>query len=114
MNNPARRPLPPPTTIRPAEACQTMAEVRTGVDALDQALVALLAERFGYMNAAARIKPHRSDVRDETRKAEVIANAAAAAAAAGLPQGLAEQLWETLVESSIAHELARWDGLHKL
>jgi len=91
-----------------------MADVRAGVDALDQALVALLAERFAYMNAAARIKPHRADVRDEARKAEVIANAAAAAKAAGLPQGLAEQLWETLVESSIAHELTRWDGLHKL
>ena len=94
------------------EACQTMAEVRAGVDALDQALVALIARRFAYMDAAARIKPRRSDVRDEARKAQVIANASAAAAAAGLPAGLAETLWEALVEASIAHELARWDSLH--
>lgn len=95
-----------------AAACQTMAEVRAGVDALDRALVALLAQRFAFMDAAARIKPERGQVRDEARKAEVIANAAAAARAAGLPEGLAEALWETLVESSIAHELTRWDGLH--
>ena len=98
-------------TVLPPEACQTMVEVRTGVDALDQELVALLARRFGYMDAAARIKPSRSDVRDEARKAQVIANASAAAAAAGLPEGLAKTLWEALVEASIAHELDRWDSL---
>ncbi|HAV49382.1 MAG TPA: chorismate mutase, partial [Brevundimonas sp.] len=31
--------------------CTSMAEVRQGVDALDRALVALLAERQGYMEA---------------------------------------------------------------
>ncbi len=98
-------------SVLPPEACQTMLEVRAGVDALDQELVALLARRFGYMDTAARIKPSRSDVRDEARKAQVIANASAAAAAAGLPPGLAENLWETLVETSIAHELDRWDKL---
>lgn len=98
-------------SVTPPEACQTMVEVRAGVDALDRELVALLARRFGYMDAAARIKPLRTQVRDEERKAQVIANAAAAAAASGLPDGLAEALWETLVEASIAHELARWDSL---
>jgi isochorismate pyruvate lyase len=105
------RPLERKMTVLRPEDCQTMAEVRAGVDALDQELVALLARRFGYMNAAARIKPARSHVRDEARKAQVIANASTAAAAAGLPEGLAEGLWEALVESSIAHELGVWDSL---
>ncbi|WP_310476785.1 chorismate mutase [Sandarakinorhabdus sp.] len=99
-------------SVKPPEACQTMLDVRAGVDALDQQLVALLARRFGYMDAAARIKPNRDHVRDEARKAQVIANASAAAAAAGLPPGLAENLWEALVEASIAHELVRWEQLH--
>jgi isochorismate pyruvate lyase len=98
-------------TVKPPEQCQTMTEVRAGVDALDRELVALLARRFGYMNAAARIKPTRAAVRDEARKAQVIANAAAAASEAGLPAGLAEALWETLVEASIAHEFGEWDRL---
>ncbi|WP_419816948.1 chorismate mutase [Glacieibacterium sp.] len=87
-----------------------MAEVRAGVDYVDLRLVALLAERFAYMDAAARIKPERSAVRDEWRKAQVIDNAVAAAAAAGLPDGLAETLWEALVEASIAYELAAFDA----
>ncbi|WP_310497108.1 chorismate mutase [Sandarakinorhabdus sp.] len=98
-------------TVKPSAQCRTMAEVRAGVDSLDRELVALLALRFGYMDAAARIKDSRDAVRDEARKAQVIANAAAAAQAAGLPDGLATDLWETLVEASIAHELGQWDHI---
>ncbi len=99
--------------MKTAAACETMAEVREGVDALDRELVALLARRFAYMDAAARIKPTRDAVRDEARKAQVIANAEAAASVAGLPPGLAESLWEMLVETSITHEFGAWDRLRR-
>lgn len=91
--------------------CTTMAEVRAGVDAVDAELVALLARRFGYMDAAARIKADRSAVRDEARKAEVLANVARHAVAAGLDPDRLTAVWEVLVEQSIAHELVRWDQL---
>ena len=56
-----------------------MAEVRAAIDDLDRQIVALIARRFGYMDAAARIKPDRASVRDEARKAEVIAKVKAEA-----------------------------------
>lgn len=97
-------------TIDPAN-CSTMTQVREGVDVVDRELVALLARRFGYMDAAARIKPDRGQVRDEGRKAEVIANARTAAAAAGLPTDVVADIWERLVEASIAYELDAFDRL---
>ncbi|NIJ21943.1 isochorismate pyruvate lyase [Sphingomonas naasensis] len=96
-------------TIDP-EACTTMAEVRAGVDAVDRALVALLTRRFGYMDAAARIKPERGHVRDEARKAQVIANVRAHARAAGIPEEPIAALWDQLVEASIAYEFVRFDA----
>ena len=104
--------MPVPETANVVEPlhCQTMAEVRAGIDALDAELVRLLAERFAYMRAAARIKPDRSQVRDEARKAEVIANAALLAGGLGIPADLVADLWERLVEGSIAYELASWDA----
>ena len=87
-----------------------MADVRAGVDALDRQIAALLGIRFGYMDAAARIKTTRGAVRDEVRKAAVIAQAESAAQAAGIPGGVATQLWETLVEASIAYELLEFDA----
>lgn len=98
--------------IRP-EQCTTMAEVRRGVDATDRELMQLLARRFGYMRAAARIKGDRTMVRDEKRKAEVIANACADAERLGVPAGEVTVLWEKLVESSIAYELEEWDRLNR-
>jgi isochorismate pyruvate lyase len=95
-------------TIDP-EACTTMAEVRAGVDAVDRALIALLARRFGYMDAAARIKPERGLVRDEARKAQVVANACAHARAAGIPEAPIADLWDRLVEASIAYEFEAFD-----
>ena len=91
------------------EDCSTMQEVRAGVDAVDAALIALIARRFGYMRAAARIKPQRGHVRDEERKAEVIANAVAAAERTGVPTAIIATMWTDLVEASIAYELERFD-----
>jgi isochorismate pyruvate lyase len=92
------------------EDCLTMPEVRAGVDALDRRIVALLAERFRYMDAAARIKRERGQVRDEARKAEVIANARAAAKATQAPDAEIAALYEMLVEASIAYEFGRFDA----
>jgi len=88
-----------------------MIEVRRGVDLLDAEIVKLLGERFRYMDAAARIKPERGHVRDEARKAEVIANARDHARAARVPDAAVADLYERLVEASIAYEFDRFDDL---
>jgi isochorismate pyruvate lyase len=88
-----------------------MAEVRAGVDALDAKIVALIAERFGYMDAAARIKPQRAAVRDEERKAEVLAHVRSLAEAAGIPAQVVADAYDRLIEGSIAYEFERFDAL---
>ena len=95
--------------MKPAD-CRTMAEVRHGVDRLDERIVAVLAERFRYMDAAARIKPDREAVRDERRKAEVISKARAAAEREDAPAERVASLYDALIESSIAYEFDRYDA----
>jgi isochorismate pyruvate lyase len=90
-----------------------MPEVRMGVDAVDRELVALIARRFGYMDAAARIKTTLDAVRDEARKAQVIANVRAEATALDLPEELLVRLWNDLVEGSIDYELKRWGQMRE-
>lgn len=86
-----------------------MAEVRRGVDAVDRQLVALLRRRFGYMDAAARIKPDRAAVRDEWRKADVLSKVDEAAKELGVDRKLMARLYEDLIETSIAHEFDVYD-----
>lgn len=89
--------------------CQTMAEVREGVDALDRELVRLLVMRQGYMHAAARIKPNRAAVYDADRIEDVVAKVLIEAKAQGLSADIAEPVWRKLIERCIAHEFGVWD-----
>lgn len=101
----------PRFAARPPAECQTMTEVRAGVDEIDRLLVQILLRRQGYMDAAARIKTHRGAVRDEARITQVLDNVRAAAADAGLSWDIAEPVWRTLVERCIAHEFSVWDRI---
>lgn len=82
-----------------------MATLRAHIDALDEQLVGLLAQRHALIARAARIKeqiglPARIDERVE----EVVANAGRHAASRGLDRALIETIWRQLVEAAIAQE----------
>lgn len=91
-------------------AAHDMADVRRAIDALDRELVRLLARRMRFIERAGYIKTERDAVRDEWRKADVIAKVRAAARTEGFPEPLAAAVWEVLVEGSIAHEFAVFDA----
>lgn len=95
------------------KTCQTMTEVRRGVDELDRILVRLLARRQGFMDAAARIKPEFGHVRDEARIEDVVQKVLAAAKTEGLSAAIAEPVWRELVEQCIAYEGAVWQNLRR-
>ena len=90
--------------------CETMLDVRAGVDEIDRMLVALITRRQGYMHAAARIKPSRDVVRDEARINQVLANVKAEAERHGLSWAIAEPVWREMMERCIAHEFDVWDA----
>jgi isochorismate pyruvate lyase len=96
--------------MKQPEECQSMAEVRAGVDALDEEIVTRLAKRFRFMAAAARIKPERSHVRDEERKAAVLDHVRSIAIASEAPADLIVRLYDQLVEASIQYEFEEFDA----
>ena len=91
--------------------CVSMAELRVEIDRLDFELVALFAQRTGFIDRAVAIKseiglPARIDVRVE----EVVSNVRRHAIAHGLPPDKIEKLWRKLIDWSIEREE---DGLGK-
>jgi isochorismate pyruvate lyase len=82
-----------------------MAELRAQIDRLDRQLIALLAERAGYIDRAAQLKPAEGlPARIGPRVNEVKANVRAEAVAKGLDPDLAEGVWSQLIDWSIARE----------
>lgn len=93
------------------DACRDMPDVRQGVDEIDRMLVALIARRQGYMDAAARIKTDRNVVRDEARIQDVLNKVKAEAEKHGLSWTIAEPVWREMMERCIAYEFDVWDAL---
>ncbi|WP_413854918.1 chorismate mutase [Albidovulum sp.] len=88
--------------------CSTMAELRAEIDRIDARLVALLAERAGYIDRAAELKPALGlPARIDDRVEEVVEKVRARAMAEALDPDLAEALWRRLIDWSIAREEAK-------
>ncbi len=87
-----------------------MADIRSEIDRVDRALVALMAERQTYIEHAAKIKTARAAVHDQARIDDVIAKVLTAAGVAGLSPAIAEPVWRTLVDCCIAHEFTAFDA----
>lgn len=91
--------------MKKPDECETMADIRAEIDRLDAELVALFAERVGYIDRAAAIKAGIGlPARITPRVEEVIANVRGHAVAHGLPPDKLEKLWRKLVDWSIERE----------
>jgi isochorismate pyruvate lyase len=92
-------------TTSEAKACETLAEVRRGIDALDAALLDLIARRVAYIERAAEIKPAiGAPAAIPERVEEVLRNVSEGARARGVPGDLAERLWRLMIGWSIDRE----------
>jgi isochorismate pyruvate lyase len=84
--------------------CTTKDHIRTEIDRLDVELVALLAERFGYVQRMAQLKSSPDEALVPERVEEVIDRVGASAVKAGLDEALARDLWRRLIEWNIDFE----------
>ena len=97
--------------IHPVVHCDTMADVRRHIDALDTRIVALMAERSGYVAQAARIKKNASEVHDQARIEFIVERVKAMAAEQGAPEAVVEAAYRAMIDAFIAFERAEFQRL---
>lgn len=97
------RPSDTPPRKSPA-ACADMSDLRVEIDRLDRQIVALLAERSGYVARAAQIKKDRAAIVDEVRIKQVISGARSQAAERGADPDLIEAIYRAMIAAFIAFE----------
>lgn len=91
--------------LLPPEDCQSMAELRVQIDAIDAELIALLATRKGYIDRAIDLKKIEGiPARAVDRVADVLDKVSARASDHDLDPDLARTLWTELIEWSIRRE----------
>ncbi|MEO5606919.1 MAG: chorismate mutase [Polaromonas sp.] len=87
-----------------SEHCHTMDDVRRNIDALDERIVALMAERSGYMTEAARIKQDAAQVHDQARIDFIVDRVKAMAREQGAPEAVIEAAYRAMIDASIEFE----------
>lgn len=81
-----------------------MNEVRAEIDRIDQALVDLIAERFGYVDRAWQLKADPREAYVPWRIQQVIDKVKARAKEKGLPPELTEALWRQMIGWFVQYE----------
>jgi isochorismate pyruvate lyase len=99
----------PPLPVRPPESCADMTELRDEIDRLDRHLVALLAERSGYVARAAELKKARSAIVDEARIEQIIGKVRGYAASHDADPDLIEAIYRAMIAAFIAFEERAFD-----
>lgn len=85
--------------------CRNMTELRAAIDAHDARIVALLAQRSGFIDRAIELKPAEDlPARIDSRVEAVVDNVRASALTAGFDPDLAEAMWRLMIDWSIARE----------
>jgi len=101
-------------TDRPSvEHCRTMADVRRNIDALDDRIVALVAERSAYVAQAARIKRSADQIVDNARIEFIVDRVRTQARAAGAPEAVLEAAYRAMIAASIDFERGEFQRLRQ-
>ena len=101
-----------PLTRPDIEHCHSMADVRRNIDALDERIVPLIAERSAYVAQAARIKQSAGQIVDQARIEFIIERVRAQARAAGAPEDIVEAAYRAMIAASIDFERGEFARLH--
>lgn len=96
------------TNQRTPDECRNIDEIRAEIDRLDEAIVALIGRRTGYVDAAACFKTSEQGVRAPDRFEAMLQQRRAWAADHGVDPDAIEKLFRDLVQHFIARELTRW------
>lgn len=91
---------------RAPEECMDMSEVRREIDRVDEQLVALLAERFGYIERTWQIKKTKGDEGAVVpwRIQQVVDRVRALATKYGMSPDVVEDVWRRLIRYFVQYE----------
>jgi isochorismate pyruvate lyase len=85
--------------------CTTLDEVRARIDAIDERIVALLAERSGFVAQAARFKRTDAEAKAPARVERVIARVRSLADANAVDPDLIEHVYRAMIDWFVESEL---------
>jgi isochorismate pyruvate lyase len=91
--------------------CENLEEVRYNIDRIDRQMIALIAERGGFVKQAARFKKTTDDVKAPQRVEQVISKVKELSKELGANPVIAEKVYRTMISSFIEDELTEHSSI---
>jgi len=90
------------------QQCNSLDEVRTKIDSIDEQIVTLLAERTHYIKQAASFKQSVEAVKAPERVESVIEHVRSQAVQQGISANLLEELYRVMIDKMVDIEIAEF------
>lgn len=87
------------------KSCQSIEEIRAGINQIDYQIMQLFADRYSYVKEIVKFKTDESSVIAEDRQKEVIRQRREWAEELGLNPDLFEEMYWTLMRFNVRKEL---------
>ncbi|MCE2573058.1 isochorismate lyase [Motilimonas eburnea] len=102
------------SSLKQPEACESLNDIRIGIDSLDKEIVQILAKRMGYVKAAAQFKPDEQSIPAPERVVVMLQDRKKWAEQAGLSAEYVERLFTDIIDWYINQQIKHWRSEHGL
>lgn len=88
--------------------CNTLEEVRTEIDKIDEKIVEAMAERNAYIHQAVKFKQSVEEVKGQDRVDEVIQHVRKKALELGMSPNMVTDLYTRMIDEMVEFEIAEF------
>jgi len=100
------------SSLKKPEACESLTDIRSGIDFFDRQILESLQQRLGYVKAAVRFKANEQAIPAPERGAARRQDRRDGAVDAGFDVDFVEKLYEHIIYWNIQQQISHWQALH--
>jgi isochorismate pyruvate lyase len=94
--------------LKTPEACESLNDIRAGIDFFDRQILESLKQRLGYVKAAVQFKANEQAIPAPERVAAMLEDRREWAVAAGFEVAFVEKLYEHIIHWNIQQQILHW------
>ncbi|CCN36980.1 Salicylate biosynthesis protein pchB [Vibrio nigripulchritudo SO65] len=96
------------SSLKKPEACESLNDIRIGIDTLDKEIVHILSRRMGYVKAAAQFKPNEESIPAPERVVVMLEDRKKWAEEVGISTEYVETLFSNIIDWYINQQIKHW------
>ncbi|CRM10833.1 MULTISPECIES: isochorismate lyase [Pseudomonas] len=100
------------SSLKTPEACESLTDIRAGIDFFDRQILESLQQRLGYVKAAVRFKVNEQAIPAPERVAAMLQDRREWAVDTGFDVDFVEKLYEHIIYWNIQQQISHWRALY--